>query len=441
MSATTSEAWRAGSAGPWRPTAAFVRSSLVAIVLVTIALMSQRPDLLVLGTPFAIVTAWSAATRPHATPTLVDRFGNTTVREGDATTWRGRVGDAAGCDLVSVRMEPALWLDHRLDHGSAAVPIVDGVAELAVVVRSTRWGRRLIEPARLVASSPWGGFQSSMHTIHRALTTLPLPALFDTAAPRRPTDGLVGLERSTRRGEGSEFAGVRTFATGDRIRRINWTRSLRSEQLQVNATWADQDTHVALVLDAGDDYGLSEGIDGAASSLDTAVRAAGAIAEHAGRRGDRISLRVFGTVGRFVVPTAAGAMQLRRVLDTLSRVQPGRGSIGFHRGALPPWPASGAELTVVLSPLISNEALDRAVSLGRHGLPVVVIDTLPDSVAVDDDPYAALAWRIRLLERRREIRRVQRAGIPVVRWLGPGSLDQFLRDVARRASAPRVRTG
>lgn len=436
-----SESWRPGSTEPWRPTVAFVRAALVAIVLVTLALLSDRPDLLVLGAPFAIVTAWSATTRPRTQPTLADRLGNSTVREGDATTWRGRIGDGDDVDLVTARMEPATWLDHRIDHGAVTVPVVDGTAELAVVVRSIRWGRRLVDPVTLVASSSWGAFQSSMRTTHSSLTTLPLPAVFDTAAPRRPTDGLVGLERSTRRGEGSEFAGVRTFGTGDRIRRINWSRSLRSERLQVNATWADQDTHVALVIDAGDDYGPSDGIDGAASSLDTAVRAAGAIAEHTSRRGERISLRAFGTIGSHVVPIGSGPMQLRRVLDALSRIQPGRGSIGTRRGSLPPWPANGAELTVVLSPLISHEALDRAVSLGRHGLPVVVIDTLPDSVATADDPVAALAWRIRLLERRREIRRVQQAGIPVVRWLGPGSLDEFLRDVARRASAPRMRAG
>lgn len=436
-----SDSWRPGTTGPWRPTVAFVRSSLLAITLVTVAMLSRRPDLLVLGTPFALVTAWSTVTRPRVSPSLVDRLGHPTLREGDATMWRARVDGADGTDLVSARMEPATWVDHRIDHGAVAVPIVDGSTELGVVVRSTRWGRRLVDPVRLVASSSWGAFQSKMQTTHSSLTTLPLPSVFDSAAPRRPTDGLVGLERSSRRGEGSEFAGVRAFGTGDRIRRINWSRSLRSERLQVNATWADQDTHVALVIDAGADYGTSEGIDGAASSLDTAVRAAGAIAEHAGRRGDRISLRVFGTLGSHVVPTAAGPMQLRRVLDTLSRVQPGRGSVGAARGNLPPWPATGAELTVVLSPLISREALDRAVSLGRHGLPVVVIDTLPDSVATDDDPIAALAWRIRLLERRREIRRVQQAGVPVVRWLGPGSLDEFLRDVARRASAPRMRVG
>ena len=218
--------WRPGITGPWRPTMAFVRSSVLAIGLVTVALLSHRPDLLVLGTPFAIITAWSAATRPAAAPTVVDRFGNTTLREGDATTWRARVTDADGIEMVGARMQPATWIDHRVGHGSVTEPIVDGRAELAVAVRSTRWGRRLVQPVQLVASSSWGAFQCSMQTVHGSLVTLPLPAVFDTSAPRRPTDGLVGLERSTRRGEGSEFAGVRAFAGGDRIRRINWSRSL-----------------------------------------------------------------------------------------------------------------------------------------------------------------------------------------------------------------------
>ena len=99
-----------------------------------------------------------------------------------------------------------------------------------------------------------------------------------------------------------------------------------------------------------------------------------------------------------------------------------------------------AEITVVLSPLASTEALERAVLLGRRGGSVVVVDTLPDHVTDADDPLLALAWRIRLLERRRELRLATENGIAVSQWLGPGSLDQFLRNVARQSSAPRIRS-
>jgi hypothetical protein len=69
---------------------------------------------------------------------------------------------------------------------------------------------------------------------------------------------------------------------------------------------------------------------------------------------------------------------------------------------------------------------------------VIVVDTLPAHVSEDDDEYTALAWRIRLLERRREVRLVLTAGIPVIEWRGPGSLDQVIRDIARRSTGPRM---
>ena len=56
----------------------------------------------------------------------------------------------------------------------------------------------------------------------------------------------------------------------------------------------------------------------------------------------------------------------------------------------------------------------------------------------DLDAAGALAWRIRLLERSRELRAVRAAGVPVVAWRGPGSLDQVLRDLSRRRGAPRT---
>ena len=98
----------------------------------------------------------------------------------------------------------------------------------------------------------------------------------------------------------------------------------------------------------------------------------------------------------------------------------------------------GGQITVMLSPLVAPDALDLAVSLGRQGMAVIVVDTLPAHVSEDDDEYTALAWRIRLLERRREVRLVLAAGIPVVEWRGPGSLDQVIRDIARRSTGPRM---
>jgi uncharacterized protein (DUF58 family) len=324
-------------------------------------------------------------------------------------------------------------------HGVITASAVRGVADLEIGLRSTRWGTRSIQRVRVTAAGPWASFRWSTTTSQHPMTTLPLPPLFDVGAAARPADGLIGLHRSARAGEGNEFASIRPFRSGDRLRRINWTRSARSDVLQVNSTWADLDTHIALIVDATDDFGVSEGIDGRASSLDGAVRAAGAIAEHYAPRGERVSLRILGTSMASSVEPGTGRPQLRRILDTLARVRlanQGRGGPRLQVGRLPR--GAGDQITVMLSPLIAPEVLDLVVALGRQGTTVIVVDTLPDHVATDTDQITALAWRIRLLERRREVRLVQAAGIPVVQWRGPGSLDQVIRDIGRRATGPRM---
>ncbi|MFW2332417.1 DUF58 domain-containing protein, partial [Ilumatobacter sp.] len=302
MTATDLPASSAGpmttSIGTWRPTTALFRSVVAATLLAVVAVLWRRPDLLVLATPLAVVSVWSVLAKPTEPPTIEEQTANPIVREGDATSWHGTVGNLGGADLVSAFLGPAPWVQLDPAGGAVCSAVVDGTASVSISLRSTHWGRQPVRPVQVDAMSTWTAFRCSMETPPSSLTTLPLASMFDTAAPMRPTEGLVGLYRSSHAGEGSEFAAVRTFQPGDRIRRINWPRSLRSTELQVNATWADQDTHVALVLDGTDDYGVSEGVDGRSSSMDTAVRAAGAIAEHYSRRGDRVSLRTFGTTRR-----------------------------------------------------------------------------------------------------------------------------------------------
>ena len=423
---------------PWQPTPALLRSVAVAVVLVAIALIWRRPDLLVIAAPFAVVTAWSSLDRPTQSPVFVDSVGHATLREGDATVWRGAVEGVPAVDLALAVIDHDAWVETRPECGVVTAPGDDTRASLEVPLRSTRWGVRTIEHIHVGALSPWAAYRSSTVTPPRLVATLPVPGVFDAGASPRPQDGLVGLHRSTRAGDGNEFAGLRAFRAGDRMRRINWPRSIRVGELQVNGTWADLDTHVALMIDATDDLGISEGIDGRASSLDITVRAAGAIAEHYATRGERVSLATFGGRIAHAVPPASGRAQLRRVLDQMARIQPGGTGGPSAAGRLAVRQSSGSRMTVLLSPLISPEVLDQAVSLGRRGMAVVVIDTLPEHVFDHDDELTAIAWRIRLLERRREIRMVNGAGIPVVRWRGPGSLDQVIRDIARRTTGPRL---
>jgi uncharacterized protein (DUF58 family) len=424
----------------WRPTTAHLRAAITGVVLAIAAVAFGRPDLVVLATPMMVVAVWSVLTRPTEVPRVSTALAHRTVREGTATRWTATVSTPEGADQVVAVLGPSRWTSIRPRTGCLSTPVAGGDEEvtLSFDVRSTRWGHRDVAAGLVAVTSSWNAFRSGPTPLDPLqLATLPLPAVFDGRAAVPHPVGLVGLHRSARRGDGSEFAGIRPFQLGDRLRRIHWPVSLRTGGLHVTATYADRDTHVVLVVDAGNDLGESGGVDGSASSLDLTVRAAGALTEHFLRHGDRVGLQVFGTARLTRVVVAGGHAHLVRVLDTLARIEVGTGRDRNARPGRLGIPPGG--LVVMLSPMISPIALAQAVTLARRRLTVVVVDTMPADLGDSgDDPNEALAWRIRLLERAREVRRVQEAGVPVVAWRGPGSLDQVLRDIGRRSRAPHM---
>ncbi len=271
----------------------------------------------------------------------------------------------------------------------------------------------------------------------KTLTTLPMPGHFDSTAPAPHPIGLVGTNPARRTGDGTEFASIRPFNPGDRIRRVHWRVSLRTGTLHVTSTLTEEDSSILLVLDALAEIGASGGINGPSSSLDVGVRAAGAVADHYLHRGDRVGLRVLGTTRHSVVGTGAGKRHHRRILDTLAHVTPGAvRSVDSRRLQ---FGTSAGTTVIVFSPMLSDEAVNATLTLARRGLSVVVVDTVPEDVNPgDDDLRLRLAWRLRLVERESLLRRVQSAGMPVVTWRGPGTLDEVLRKLGRRAAQPRM---
>ena len=273
------------------------------------------------------------------------------------------------------------------------------------------------------------------------MRVLPLSSPFDSRAEAPQPLGLVGANRATRLGGGTEFATIRPFQAGDRLRRINWRVSLRTDTVHVQTTRAEEDSGVLLVVDAGADHGRSGGVDGEASSLDLTLRAAAAIAEHHVRNGDRVALRVIGR-GHEQVGYGAGHRHLRRLLGTLGSMLVGepdeRDSAALQLGV------SGGTVVIVLSPMLSPAIATATATLVRGGLPVLVIDTLPPAVVArttegTDQALSDLAWRMRRVEREQVLGRLATLGCPVVPWRGPGTLDDVLRRLARRAQLPRVR--
>ncbi|MEV8373666.1 DUF58 domain-containing protein [Kribbella sp. NPDC056861] len=424
-----------------------MRAVAVAAVLLLVAVLGRRPDMAVLGLPLAFVAAWGRFFRPTEEPVLKTELDADVLFEGQATTYRLLVeqGLDPDVDLVVMSLVRTPWFRYDPPQAAVAEPANQGDVTVEVGLRSERWGLRPLEHPIVIATSVLGAYRSKVPSVGaQAISTLPLRDGFEAVDSVPRPAGLVGLHRSRRPGEGTELAGVRPFRTGDRLRRINWKVSARTRELHVTSTWSDRDTEVVILLDTGAEVGISEGIDGRSSSLDTAVRAAASIAEHYLRHGDRVRLIDTGTaVGG--VWAGSGRSHLRRILDVLvhadrkGRQQDENQLARRHR-------IRSDSLVIVLSPLLGKAMLGYIVTLVHSGCTVIAVDTLPPDVAdvIDLEQHDAkawpLAWRLRLLERRAELDRLGDLGVPTVGWRGAGTLDEVLRDAARVASAPRMRS-
>jgi uncharacterized protein (DUF58 family) len=451
----------------WRATSTLARALLGGLGLAGVAVVAGRPDLLVLGVPLLTWGGWALARRPTSGPAPLVRSGLAppVLREGQTGRVVARIVLPEATDVVwltsdaaeNIAFDPApgaravrppvptsglRWWRRAWAAGSPARRVT---AEVTLGVTPMRWGQRSLGRTQLGVTSAGGGFRWGPLTVPTPeLTVLPVPVAAQTSAPAPHPVGLVGQHRSRSVGEGSELAGVRPFTPGDRLRRINWRASLRPEavrrgQLLVAATHADQDAGVLVVVDAVGDVGLSEGLQGRASSLDVTVRAAAGIVEHYLTSGDRVGLQILERRRVLALPTHSGALHRRRALLMLAQTAQTAGPLARRLT----WSASprltlgarSASLVVIVSPLLSTHVLTQAVMLSRHRATVVVVDTLPAEVVLPQlgRPWSRdLAWRLRVIEHDHTSRALTAAGLGLVVWRGPGSLDAVLRLASRR---------
>jgi uncharacterized protein (DUF58 family) len=120
-----------------------------------------------------------------------------------------------------------------------------------------------------------------------------------------------GDELARTKGEGMEFADLRPFMFGDRVRRINWRASARRGELWVNEQHPERNVDVVLFVDS-----FAEVRRGSTSTLDLAVRAAATSAARYTKRRDRVGLVSFGGYLRWLEP-GGGLVQLYRIVDAL----------------------------------------------------------------------------------------------------------------------------
>jgi uncharacterized protein (DUF58 family) len=422
----------------WRPTPALARAVVVGALAVVVSVVGGAPAVMVLGAPFILMACFGLMHRPDSSPVVQAVLDHRWLHEGQGTTSRLVLHDGLDVEHVARMVAHTPYVALHPATGLAA-GLADDLPVIEIGPR--RWGRRVLGEEQVCLTTPWAGYRWGPAGLPGdGLRVVPFTPRFDSRADTPRPLGLVGANRSPRLGAGVEFADIRPFRPGDRLRRISWRVSVRSRELHVTTSPAEEDSGVLLVVDALGDHGRSGGLDGEASSLDQGVRAAAAVAEHHVRAGDRVGLRILGGDGG-LLGFGAGTRHLRALFDLLAGVRPGELPEGVaDRLQLR---VTGGSVVFVFSPMLGQTIVTATAGLVQRGLPVVVVDTLPPEASPRvpegvDPRLAGLAWRMRRLERDQVLAGLAALGCPVIAWRGPGTLDDVLRRLSRRRSVPQV---
>ena len=388
------------------------------------ALIANRPEVVVLTAPFwfALALALASAREPELRVRL--ELERERALEGETVTVSGDVRSDRPVEHVELLLALPPGLAVR-GANPVAFALRDGERELQFEVECRRWGGYVVGDVYLRARDRFGFFQFEQLREER----LPLkvyPREEDVRFVLRPreTQVFAGNEVARRqRGEGIEFADLRQFAAGDRIRRINWRASARRGQLWVNEHHPERNTDVVLFLDTFLEVKRS-----GASTLDFAVRAAASLTSAYLEQRDRVGLVSFGGVLRWFLP-GSGLVQRYRVVDALLDTEIIENYAWKDIDVIPARTLPPQALVVALTPLIDPRAVGALLDLRARGYDLAVVEVSPVPFAPpgpgEVDQLAHRLWR---LTREALRARFEQAGVAVVEWREGAPLAQMLEE-------------
>jgi uncharacterized protein (DUF58 family) len=312
-----------------------------------------------------------------------------------------------------------------------------GEHRLAFTVACERWGAYALGEVFVRAADPLaiGRWEARLD---RRLPLRVYPRPEQLARVLRPfrTQVFAGNQVAREKGEGIEFADLRPFVPGDRVRRVNWRASARRGELWVNEYHAERNGDVVLFLDTFAEVGEQ-----ARSTLDLAVRAAAALADRYLREKDRVGVVAFGGRLSWLLP-GSGLGQLYRILDAVLDTEV---VVSFAwkdvdvvpRRMLPP-----QALVLALTPLLDDRSVGALLDLRARGFDVAVVEISPlPFVEPGRDELDRLAYRLWKL-RRDELRgRFEAVGAAVAVWdetRGASAALEELREWRRLAVRARA---
>jgi uncharacterized protein (DUF58 family) len=309
-----------------------------------------------------------------------------------------------------------------------------GSRTLDFTLHCRRWGAFAVGPLLLRAGDRlgfhrWEGRAGSA----QPLRVYPTVETLRTLLAPLETQAFIGNQLSRAKGDGIEFADIREWVPGDRVRSINWRATARRSRLHVNQQHPERNTDVVLFLDTFTD--VRTGTNG---TLDLTVRAAASLAHRYLQRKDRVGVVSFGGYASWLLPSS-GTRQLYRIVDSLLQMDIVLSYAVKGIEILPPRTLPPKALVLALTPLLDARSAAALLDLRARGFDLVVIEISPlPFVDPGGDARAQLAYRLWRLSRDSLRLRYLEAGVPVVEWRDAEALDVALEEVTafRRYARP-----
>ena len=332
--------------------------------------------------------------------------------EGDEVTLTIELSSGGRVDRLELLVPLPQGLS--VENGSARAVVLHRNEErtIELKLRCDHWGAfsvgtLLLRAHDVLGLRSWEGGAGEA----RPLRVYPSEETIRSLVPPLETQVFAGNQVSRARGEGIEFADLREWQPGDRLRRVNWRATALRRSLWVNEQNPERNTDVVLFLDT-----FAEARVEGRSTNDRAVRAAATLAHGYLQRKDRVGLVGFGGFLSWLVP-ASGTRQLYAIVDALLTSQVVHSFAFRDVDVLPPRTLPPKALVLAITPLLDNRTAVALLDLRARGYDLIVIEVSPyELLAPDADTAGDLALRLWRLSREALRWRYEQVGVPVVTW-------------------------
>ncbi|MGD2123249.1 MAG: DUF58 domain-containing protein [Gemmatimonadota bacterium] len=402
-----------------------------------LAMVTGEREIAALGAPFLALAAIGLARREPTALRGSVSLNQTTTVEGDvvegtvSVDWDG----PAEVEVILAGWRGVTPLDPIPAIGWS-LPLGEGPVTLPFQLQARSWGVHSLGAVWARARRP-GSFAVREQKVAAAPilrifpSTVRISRLLKPAEPRT----VAGMHLARVRGHGTDFAELRPYQPGDRLRDLSWCTSARLGKPWVRVNHPERTGTVLILLDA-----VFSEEEQTKEALARAARAAWAVASVHLKAQDRVGLLARGRTAGWLPPRGgprARWMLMEELLGVGRAAEDPLARKRARRRIQVPADALIVGVTNLRSQVFAPDLLHfRRVG---HTTVALVIDT-SDLLPGGENQADTLARRIWLAQRDSEQRSLERGGVPTALVTGDAGAAPAILTLRRRLDASRNRS-